>query len=528
MIINARVKLFSQALSENKLALSLLIFFIMMMCLIALAPISKTDELHYYYYFLKRIVSEGGILFDYYQVLSFQPMAQQLWYVPVYGLDAIEAPALLNVFTSFLIIFFSYLWLTKYIDRKLAYIAILATYINLNGISIYPAPQDNVACWLWGLLSLIATYEFLYSNLSLEKRKYILLTLGMIYVTACLVKLSNLPLVFLCICIILIKLFIDKIHIKYFLLLLFPFIIFYIPFLVRIYLWTGSPFFPALANLFGSNTFDVDALNIYLQRPAPQWRDSIIDNLYYIIDMFRHNILFNLSPILILFSQIGVFILFYKKKYFIAVIASFYMIFMFFSSASLRLMGGHYIFLTLILFIQDIKFFQKPIILNLIRMHSIFLVILTVIYFKQFGMYIFGIETKEEFLQTKVQTYQEIQWANRNLPSNSKILTTTYDKYYFDFSVYNLAEYPLAFGKDLRTLKSIEEIYLFLINNGITHLFLAETGIGFNRDFRKLLLAVADKYGNILYQDSKAIVHGVRHPLFKHKTGNLKIYSLNE
>ena len=87
-------------------------------------------------------MSEGGILFDYYQVLSFQPMAQQLWYVPVYGLDAIEAPALLNVFTSFLIIFFSYLWLTKYIDRKLAYIAILATYINLNGISIYTAPQD--------------------------------------------------------------------------------------------------------------------------------------------------------------------------------------------------------------------------------------------------------------------------------------------------------------------------------------------------------------------------------------------------
>lgn len=515
-------------LIDNKFVVGLLLFFIFIIYLISLAPVSKTDELNYYFYFVKRIVSQGALLFDYFQVISFQPMVQQLWYVPVYGLGATEAPAVLNVFTSLLIILFSYSWLIKYTNSKLALIAILATYINLNGVGIYPAPQDNVACWLWGLMSLIATYEFLYSDQSYDDLDVRFLLLGVVYVTACLVKLTNLPLIVLCLFAILYKAYVNKINYKQLFLLFIPFAVFYIPFLIRTYLWTGSPFFPALANFFGSTTFNIEAMNVYLQRPALHWPDNIIGIFFYLVRMFKHTILFNLSPLLILLSPIALFYLFYRKKYLIGIIISLYMIIMFFATASYRLMGGCLIFLLLTMFVLNNGLIKKNFMQTLIKLHAIFLVIITVIYFIQFGKYMAGFETKKEFLNMKVQTYQGIEWANHNLPIGSRILTTTREKYYFDFPVYSTVEYPLIMGEDARKIKTSDDLYLFTKRHGITHLFLAEWGKDFyGPSFIKFLNEVARKYGNLIYEEENATIRGVRHPLRKPEVGKLKAYELH-
>jgi hypothetical protein len=513
-------------ITDNKFSFGLLLIFIIMMGLISLAPLSKADELTYHCNFVKRIVDQGGILFDYDMIVSFQPMAQQLWYVPVYGLEATEAPALLNLFTSFFIIFLSYSWLIKYTGRKTALLTILATYLSLSGISGYPAPSDNVACWLWSLAALVVTYEFLYSKEPADNPNLRFFILGIIYATACLVKITNLPLVFFCIIAVLLKPSFDKTNYRQLIWFFIPFAVFYLPFLIRIYIWTGSPFFPAFASILGSPAFDLKAMSVYLQRPSLHWQDNIFDNLHYIYRMLRHSFLYNLSPLLIIVSPIATIFLLLKRKYLIGFVIITYYFVWFFSPASSRLLCGFSTFLVLTLFVQKWKLVENKYASGLIKIHALILVLFTAIYFTQFGWYVFGLDTKKEFLKTKVQTFQEIEWANRKLPKGSKILTTTGQKYYFDFPVYSLEEYPLLMGEDARKIKSPEDAYLFVKKHGISHLFIAGTGKHFNDDFVKLLTQTGDKYGQVLYEKENVTIRGVRHPLNKPVFGKVIIYEL--
>jgi len=521
-------KNFITILRENKFVSCLLIIFVILLFIVALAPVSKTDELNYYYYFVKRIVAVGGLSFDYFQVVSFQPMAQQLWYVPVYGLSAHEAPALLNLFTSFLIIVVSFFWLRKYIASTFALLAVVATYINLNAISIYAAPQDNVSTWLWGLIALIVTYEFLYSKHDKRKLNTTFLILGLIYATACLIKITNLPLIALCILVVLYKTVKNKWGITRTAMMVIPFAIFYLPFLIKAYLWTGSPLFPALINLFGSTTFDVSAMNVYIKRPSPGWPNNLTGIKDVLVAMFKHNIKYNLSPLLIFSAPIAWFYLYKKKIYAIASITLLYILAIIVGIlASPRLLGGVLIFLVLTLFIHARKFACNKYIVGLIKLHIVLLLIITILYSFQFGKFVFGFESKSDFMSEKVQAYQEIQWANKNLPANSKILTTIREKYYFDFPVYCLAEYPLLMGEDARKLKTTEEIYTYLKEKNITHLFLADTHLGFDAEFRIKLDQTGESFGELIYEKENVTVRGFRHPLKKPQKGNLKIYLLN-
>jgi hypothetical protein len=524
--LSCREKIIS-LVKKNKVVTGVLLSFVTMMYLISLAPVSKTDELNYYYYFIKRIVGQGALLFDYDQVLSFQPLVQQLWYVPVYGLGATEAPAVLNVFTSLLIIFVTYLWLSKYTEGKFALLAIIATYISQNSVSIIPAPQDNVAAWLWCLITLIATYEFLYSKQYHEYQKFMFLSLGLIYVTACVVKMTNLPLVFLCFLALFYKTYISKINYKQLILIFVPFLVIYTPFLIRIYLWTGSPLFPAFSNLLGSKTFDVEAMNIYLQRPSYHYPDNFVGVVkYLILDVFPHNIQYNQSLLLFMLSPIAIICLIYNKKYLIGTITFIYWISFFFITASPRLMGGLTIFLLLTLFIHNKDLMKNRFMVTIIKVHAIFIVLITAIYFVQFGKYIFGNETKEEFLDTKVQAYQGINWANHNLPANSKILTDLHEKYYFNYPVYCLDECPLVMGEDVRKIRDPKGAYLFIRKHGITHLFLTDLKFDFYKDFIELLYQVGRTYGELIYEEEKATVKGVRYPLLKPRFGKLEIYEI--
>jgi hypothetical protein len=524
--LRCREKIIS-LVKENKVVAGILLSFVTMMYLISLAPVSATDVLNYYYYFVKRIVDQGALLFDYFQVVSFQPMAQQLWYVPVYGLGATEAPAVLNVFTSLFIIFVSYLWLTKYTERKWALLAIIATYISQNSVSIIPAPQDNVATWLWCLIILIATYEFLYSKQSHEYQRFMFLSLGLIYVTTCVVKLTNLPLVFLCFLVVFYKIYISKVNYKHLVLIFIPFLVIYTPFLIKNYLWTGSPLFPALANLFGSKTFDVEALNIFIQRPAYHYPDSFVGVVkYLILDVFPHNLQYNQSLLLFMLSPVAIIYLIYNKKYLIGTITFIWFMCFFILTASARLMGGLTIFLLLTLFIHNKDLMKNRFMVTIIKVHAIFIVLITAIYFVQFGKYIFGLETKEEFLDTKVQTYQGINWANHSLPANSKILITSREKYYFNYPVYCLDECPLVMGEDVRKIRDPKDAYLFIRKHGISHLFLTDVKPDYAVDFIELLYQVGRKYGELIYEEEEATIRGVRYPLLKPRFGKLEIYEL--
>lgn len=199
---------------------------------------------------------------------------------------------------------------------------------------------------------------------------------------------------------------------------------------------------------------------------------------------------------------------------------------MFFATASYRLMGGAFIFLFLTIFVLKWNLVKNRYIIGAVKLHAISLLTITALYFPQFGKYVFGFETKDDFLKTKVQTYQGIKWVNHNLPKNSRILSTIDQKYYFDFPVYSTVEYPLIMGEDVRKFKTIEDLYLFIKGQDITHLFIADTGMAFYGDFLKLLSETADKYGKVIYQEENVTIRGTRHPLIKQKFGKLTVYKI--
>jgi len=513
--------------TENKLAIFLLFIFIASLVIVSFAPVTKSDELNYFFTFVKRIVTQGALNFDYYQVLSFQPMVQPLWYVPAYGLGAHESPGILNLIYSFLLIFVSYTWARKFVTPAMAVLAVLATYININGLMIYPAPQDVVAVWLWTLIALIVTYEFVYPKEVCTPSHSHFFCIGLIFATACLVKLSALPVVFCCLILVFIKGWQNKYPVSKLLIIFIPFVIFYVPFLIKAYLWTGNPLFPALTWLFGSPNFDINALNVYFSRPATHWQPGFLGVIKTLTENFIHNLKWNLSPIFIFVAPIALFFLLKAKRYLFSAMFVFLFVYFTIATASARLHGGILIFLVLIVFILAKNFINNKYIIFLIKLHATLLTIVVVVYTLQFAVYVFGFQSQPDFMRDKVRVYDEIMWVNKNLPENSRVVMTTNEMYYLDFPAYCLDEYPLLLGKDMRKYSTPEEIYNFLKTKQITHLFLAENYYDFDVEFRKKLRLTGEQYGKLIYEKDNVTVRGYRHPLKKPLKGNLKIYSLN-
>lgn len=512
--------------AENKLVVTLLVVFIVSLFIISLAPVTKSDELNYFLTFTKRIVTSGALSFDYSQVLMLQPLVQSLWYVPVYGLGAHEAPAILNLLYSLLILFVSYTWLRKFISPSMALLATLATYININALMIYPAPQDNVAAWFWTLSALIATYEFVYPKETPAFSRAHYFAIGLIFATASLVKLSAVPVVFFCLLLISIRMVQNKHAGINWLFLFAPFAIFYAPFLIKSYLWTGSPLFPALAGWFGSSVVDLDAMNVYTSRPATHWQPGLWGIVKTFSNNFLHNLKWNLSPILIFSAPLAFFFLLKSKKYLLSIVFAILFVFFTIATASARLHGGILIFLVLVLFLLAPRLVNQKYVRWLIKLHAGLLVAITIVYAAQFAVFVFGFQSMPDFMRNKVRAYEEIVWANENLPSGSRMIMTTNELYYSDFATYCLDEYPLLLGADMRQFNTPAEIHYFLKKNNITHLFLAETGTDFDAEFRKQLQQVGEQFGRLIYEKENITVRGYRHPLKKPLKGNLKIYSI--
>ena len=201
---------------------------------------------------------------------------------------------------------------------------------------------------------------------------------------------------------------------------------------------------------------------------------------------------------------------------------------MYYLKFSPRALLGIMIFLLLTFFLLNKKLITKRYFTGIVCVHAIVLLVATSFYSIQFGKYVFGLETKEEFLNTKVQTYKAIKWANQTLDKDSKILlTATREKFYFDFPVYTLDEYPLVLGENARKLKTIADIYGFLKRHEITHIFYAPRDVEAEiNDLVSSLSKVCKEYGQLIYEENGATLIGVRHPFKKPKIGRLEVYEL--
>jgi hypothetical protein len=515
-------------LFKCKFAFILLLSFIVLNYIVALAPVSKDDELGYHYTFLKRTVSDGGIYFDSQLYQTLTPMAQQLWYVPVYGLGALEAPSILNLINAVFVAFIVFLWLKKYTTEIYAWLGVLVSYITLSGVVLHSVPTDNLAGWFWSLATLILLYEFLYTKTKWEYGYTEMLLLGLVFASAAAAKIVNYPLTFFATLIVFIKLLLDKKNFRYYLCLFFPMLIFITPFLLRLYLYTGNPFFPVLDAVFPSPVYDRDTYNEIASRIHSFPPD--LSKIQILFKQLKHNLTLGYSPMFALLTLIGAIISVYKRKWALffcgCLIPVFILKYMY---ASPRLFRGYFLFLCLIPFVANARIIKLRLSNLIIFANSIFLICIAGIYGVQFGKYVFGFESRNDFYHEKVQAYEDIQWVNQNLPLKSKVLSTIREKYFFDTDVVTAFEFLILREKGFGKIEDNKALYELLKKRGFTHLFITLSADGFlclPEQFRLQLREVLENHAHVVYQNDEAIVNGVRHPLRQPAIGKLKIYEL--
>ena len=176
----------------------------------------------------------------------------------------------------------------------------------------------------------------------------------MIFVSACLVSAKNIPVIFICIVVVVYKAFAIQKNYKMLAYLVIPFLIFYLPFMIRIYCWTGSPLFPAFAKLFGVTIFDTEAMDAYFQRRGFAKLRSLNQLLYYATLEIKHNFVYNLSPLMYLLIPPALFSLFYRRKHIMSFIILMAIFGMYYFKFSHRGLLGAVIFLLLTFFLLNI------------------------------------------------------------------------------------------------------------------------------------------------------------------------------
>tara|TARA_B100000287_G_C20475460_1_gene718977 strand:- start:412 stop:921 length:510 start_codon:yes stop_codon:yes gene_type:complete len=143
---------------------------------------------------------------------------------------------------------------------------------------------------------------------------------------------------------------------------------------------------------------------------------------------------------------------------------------------------------------------------NFLRFSGLFLVIISlglslcfsIIKSASFLPVSIGIEDEQTFLSKKVSFYDDMVWLNSNLPNESLVFFNHYKPYYFDKDYY-IPELYLRY--DFERMNH-NQFFEFLVNKGITHIFLPnDVGRGFKK-FISLLFE--EKKISIFYENIHA------------------------
>ena len=94
------------------------------------------------------------------------------------------------------------------------------------------------------------------------------------------------------------------------------------------------------------------------------------------------------------------------------------------------------------------------------------------VYDLQFASVVFGAESRDEFLSRKVSFYDDIQWVNKNLPTDAKLLS------YHSRVLYLERDFMRSDSNlwELDGLSSADDLLDLLRERGVTHVFLPRRG----------------------------------------------------
>lgn len=139
------------------------------------------------------------------------------------------------------------------------------------------------------------------------------------------------------------------------------------------------------------------------------------------------------------------------------------------------------------------------------------------IYNKQFFPVVFGLETKDEFLEKKVGFYKDIYWANENLPEDAKIFLNHLRPFYFerDFIIP-----PSYMGPKFQKMTS-DEFFSYLEQEAITHIFDP------NRRFEHAYKELIEKNKLVLIYSNPFGTRITSRTLGTHEFTSVNIYKLN-
>jgi hypothetical protein len=266
------------------------------------------------------------------------------------------------------------------------------------------------------------------------------------------------------------------------------------PWYIRNIIWTGNPFFPFLYNFFDGKFWDKERAYLYLQLLSSYGQGKRLKDLF--LFPFRIIIHGNYSPygfdgkISFIYLLILPLIIFCGKNIafpmdFLLILTGAYFIFWFYTSQQLRFLIPCFAIWSIIInyILHKLNYYRfiSKIILSISLFSFIFYLYYPVWDFKELkpDLIIKGKIKKDEFLTKRLKYYPIIEYINKKLPQNSKLMLIHVGAigYYLDRDFYQdsiFEEYSLA---QLLKTKNIQELITFFRENNISYLLINEKAL---------------------------------------------------
>lgn len=459
-------------------AFMLFIVFITAMFLSCFAPPTKGDEIYYGVYYTKKLLLDGAFKQFYSPAPAFGFMAVSVYNTWFYSRLTEYAAALNSVLYYIMAVLYMYYWSKERFGKNTAVFSCLISGFALHKTITCAAPGDNTLNFLLLMAGMMAAYD-LFKKCAPSK----IFTLYLIFFTAIAVKFTNIILV--CSMLIFIyafnfrKILFKKEH-------LLPAclgFLFILPFFIKQYFLWGNPVFPMAYTVLGSGPFDIAALkegfNFHVMKSPLNLRTDLLGLIKSPIRYIAVEQMF-LNPFTAPLLILGLIRLIKEKIYSIAsgmavcYGASFFLL----PHYSVRYYLGLIDFLVILGCAELLRAFPEKIreraagfFLSAATLCASVILLFSIRYNAQFISYFLNPD-RGKFLRPRIECFETINWANKNLPKDSLLLTNTRGRYYYNMATETFD--PSVFGKERSCIKDPQGFYNLLKENNVGYLMNAK------------------------------------------------------
>ncbi|MFT5206910.1 MAG: hypothetical protein ACI9CF_000651 [Candidatus Omnitrophota bacterium] len=508
----------------NLLILPVLLFGCLMFWA-ALVPPTKVDELNYYLYFSKEILRSQDLaaILTPYEVHQY--MAMPIFNVWPLSVRAEYVPALNSVWSYFLMIGLMHQSLSRLINKAQTWMFILIASISVQFIVNFAAPGDNAINSLCLFLVFTLAYE-IHASLFRSKKIFLesdLLTklfwFSFVSGLALMSKLASIFIVVPLVVFFYVNLYASRnLSMKKWLTML-GFGLALAPFLYYAYVVCGHAFNPILAQL--SRAFDASEGGVVQYHSA---YGSIIDFLKNLLTlpsrmMMKSQLRLAFSPLLWPLIWLCIFYLWKRKVWYCLVTLLTCCLFaqIVFYVPYERFYLGVFLWLGMIGWVGWIRLSARWGALALITQNILIsvtagaLLCVSTVYAYPMIKSVIVNESRDSYMQSRVGSYNTIQWVNSNLLKESFLIIEGQSRYLYDIKTEK--NHRLLWSR--RKGEFLQKGHLnanrieFLKQEGVTHLMTVERH-GKKRKDWYYRLCQNRRFAKLIYENNNEIVSGRR------------------